>query len=108
MKYAALIATVYAAGKWEPCTKQDCDPKSWICCDTKDPSKSYSETGMMLCTDPTLKGVVPKEGNDYAGWDYHCTTDQHKDYIDTSGGSDGASSLALGGAAVALSAYMLA
>ena len=104
--YVALIASVAAQADWAPCTKQDCTSKGWICCDAKEDGGEY--TGTMICTDPSLRGKVPTAGANFAGWTYHCTTDQHKSYIDTNGGADAASSLVATSAAVALSAYMLA
>jgi len=63
----------------------------------------------MICTDPSLKGIVPGEGGEFAGQTYHCSTDQHKNYIDANGGAaEGASSLAVTAVAAVVSAYMLA
>ena len=105
--YTALISFAAAQADWSPCTKQNCSTKGWICCDAKESGGDYA-TGTMLCTDPNLKGIVPAAGADYAGWEYHCTSDQHKSVIDANSGADGASTIALTSAAVALSAYMLA
>ena len=62
----------------------------------------------MICTDPTLKGIVPGAGGDFAGQTYHCTADAHKDFIDVNGGATGASGLAASAVAAAVSVYMLA
>jgi len=35
----------------------------------------------MLCTDPNLKGIVPDASENYAGMTYHCSHQQHKDFI---------------------------
>merc|ERR1712166_753082 len=110
MKFALLVATA-AAGTpdWTPCTKQDCSSTGWICCDVTKANDDGANvtTGTMICTDPTLKGLVPADISEYGGQSYHCTHEQHKDII-AAGGADGASNLVMSAAAVALSAYMLA
>ena len=113
MKFAliALIATTAAAGTadWQPCTKQDCSSSGWICCDVTDDADDGGKksTGIMLCTDPNTKGVVPAAGGDNEGKTYHCTHEQHKEVI-AGGGADGASTLFASCGAAAFSAYLLA
>ena len=110
MKFALLVAAVAAqTPDWTPCTKQDCASAGWICCDTTEASgDTATSTGTMICTDPNARGTVPATGGDFAGNTYHCTADQHKDYIDTTGGADGAKTLAASMLATAASVYMLA
>ena len=104
-----LVASVAAqTADWSPCTKQDCTSKGWICCDTTEAGDDGQKvTGTMICTDPSIKGIVPSTGGDYAGNTYHCSADQHKDIIDAGAATEGASRLVMGAAALA-SAYMLA
>ena len=107
---ATLVASAAAqTADWTPCTKQDCSSKDWICCDTTAVNNdgTADATGTMICTDPTLKGVVPATIPTYGGQTYHCTHEQHKDAI-AAGGADAASNLVVGIAATIVSAYMLA
>ena len=110
MKFALLVAAVAAqTPDWTPCTKQDCSSAGWICCDTTTTTDgTATSTGTMICTDPNTKGIVPASGGDYAGQTYHCTADQHKDYIDGQGGASGAKTLAVSVLATAASLYVLA
>merc|ERR1712195_269102 len=111
MKFSLLIAVATAAGTpdWTPCTKQDCSTIGWICCDvTKINNEGLNDgTGTMLCTDPTLKGLVPDSIDTYGGQTYHCTHEQHKAVV-AGGTADSASNIVMSAAAVVVSAYMLA
>ena len=62
----------------------------------------------MICTDPSLKGVVPADVEEYGGQTYHCTHEAHKEAAAAVGGADGASNLVISAAAVIASAYVLA
>ena len=78
----SLIATAQATGDWEKCTKQDCSTSGWICCLVMKPDESAYGTDM-ICTDPDIRGIVPTSVNVYGGGSYHCTHQQHVDYLDT-------------------------
>ena len=82
---ALIFSTQALEGEdWMPCTKQNCQSAGWICCDTTTQDKDAGTaefTGVMLCTDPNRKGIVPDSSEDFAGMTYHCSHQQHKDYL---------------------------
>ena len=108
----AILSTVQGqadGADWQPCTKQNCLSEGWICCDTtsQDAQAGTADTtGVMLCIDPDLKGIVPNSSTDYAGMTYHCSHQQHKDFLVVN--ATGASTLIFKASAAALSAiYMM-
>ena len=122
MKFAlvALIATVAAADpvvtpkddswKWSMCVKASSCSDGWICCNaTKKDDGSKAQTGVLICTDPTLSGTVPDTAANktYRGYQYFCTHKQHKEAV-AHAAATGGQTIAYTATAAAVSAYLLA